>query len=98
PPRIIANDSALLKKLAPGAAVTVSFPALIKSGSTSSSVGYGPIPNKPFSDCMTIVLLSEIWFAKIGRASCRERVKISVDDGHQENRRGIDHIMRTGLV
>lgn len=31
--------------------VTVSFPAFIKSGSTSSFFGNGPNPNIPFSDC-----------------------------------------------
>ncbi len=39
PPRIIPNDSAESKKLAPGRVVTVSLPALIRSGSTWSSVG-----------------------------------------------------------
>ena len=39
PPRIIAKLCALLKKLAPGTVVTVSFPALIRSASSSSSVG-----------------------------------------------------------
>ena len=29
--------------------LTVSFPALIMSGSTSESLGYGPIPRRPFS-------------------------------------------------
>ena len=51
PPRIIANDSAEEKIDAPVAVVTVCFPALIKSASTSSSVGNGPIPSNPFSDC-----------------------------------------------
>jgi hypothetical protein len=35
----------------PGMAVTVSLPALIMSGSTSASCGYGPMPSNPFSDC-----------------------------------------------
>ncbi len=39
PPRIIAKDSAESKKDAPGRTVTVSLPALIRSGSTASSVG-----------------------------------------------------------
>ena len=39
PPRIIAKLSALEKKLAPGIVVMVSLPALIRSGSTLSSVG-----------------------------------------------------------
>ena len=51
PPRIIANESAELKIEEPGNAVTVCLPALIKSGSILSSVGKGPMPNKPFSDC-----------------------------------------------
>jgi len=46
----MAKDSELEKKAAPGRAVTVCFPALIKSASTVSSVGNSPIPNKPFSD------------------------------------------------
>ena len=33
----------------PGSTVTVSLPALMRSGSTSSSVGYGPTPRMPFS-------------------------------------------------
>ncbi len=51
PPRTIANESALLKYEQPGVSVTVSFPALIRSGSTSLSVGYGPMPSSPFSEC-----------------------------------------------
>jgi hypothetical protein len=39
PPRTIANESALLKNAAPGMTVTVSLPALIRSASTSASVG-----------------------------------------------------------
>lgn len=42
--RIMPKDSEELKKLAPGTTVMVSLPALISSGSTSSSVGYGPTP------------------------------------------------------
>ena len=38
PPRIMAKDSALLKRAAPGIMVMVSLPALISSGSISSSV------------------------------------------------------------
>ena len=41
------------KKDAPGLIVTSSLPALIRSGSTSASVGYGPMPRIPFSDCST---------------------------------------------
>jgi len=51
PPRIMAKDSADEKKLAPVRAVTVCFPALIRSASTSLSRGKGPIPSSPFSDC-----------------------------------------------
>ena len=50
PPRIIAKESAEEKNEAPGRIVTVSLPALIRSGSTSASVGYGPRPRMPFSD------------------------------------------------
>ena len=39
PPRIIAKDVAESKKLAPARTVTVSLPALIRSGSTSCSSG-----------------------------------------------------------
>lgn len=41
-PRIMANDSSLPKYEAPGTTVTVSLPALIRSGSTWSRVGKGP--------------------------------------------------------
>src|SRR5262249_55204839 len=51
PPRIMANESELEKNEAPESAVTVSLPALIRSGSSSPSNGYGPIPSNPFSDC-----------------------------------------------
>ena len=51
PPRIIAKDSADEKYDAPARAVTVCLPALIKSASTASSFGNGPIPSSPFSDC-----------------------------------------------
>jgi hypothetical protein len=68
PPRTIANDSAPLKKDAPGSAVTVSFPALIRSGSTSPSVGYGPTPSKPFSECNTMSMPVGTWSAtSVGR-------------------------------
>src|ERR1019366_2427475 len=50
PPRIITKESADEKNAAPGTTVTVSFPALMRSGSTSLSVGYGPMPRMPFSD------------------------------------------------
>jgi hypothetical protein len=41
PPRIIPKDSAESKKEAPDRTVTVSLPALIRSGSTASSVADG---------------------------------------------------------
>ena len=45
--------SAESKTEAPANRVTVSLPALMRSGSTSSSAGYGPTPSSPFSDCKT---------------------------------------------
>ena len=39
------------RSVAPGSTVTVCLPALIRSASTSSSVGNGPMPSRPFSDC-----------------------------------------------
>ncbi len=53
PPRIIPKDVAESKNAAPGRVVTVSLPALMRSGSTSASSGYGPTPRMPFSDCST---------------------------------------------
>ena len=55
PPRIIPKLRPESKNAAPGFNVTVSLPALIRSGSTFSSVGYGPTPRMPFSDCNTTV-------------------------------------------
>ena len=49
PPRIMANESALEKKLVVGNWVTVCLPALMRSGSSSPSNGNGPIPSMPFS-------------------------------------------------
>lgn len=43
-PRIMAKDSEEEKMEEPGSDVTVSFPALIMSGSSSPGFGYGPIP------------------------------------------------------
>ncbi len=43
----MAKLSSLPKYEAPGRAVTVCFPALIKSGSTSSGFGKGPKPKIP---------------------------------------------------
>ena len=51
--RIIPNESEEQNVDAPGAAVTVSFPALVSSGSSSSSPGYGPTPSSPFSEWRT---------------------------------------------
>ena len=52
PPRIMAKDSALEKKLAPGMAVTVCLPALTRSASTWPILGgKSPMPSSPFSDC-----------------------------------------------
>jgi hypothetical protein len=51
PPRIIAKLSWLPKMLLPGSVVTVCLPALMRSASTSSSVGKGPMPSMPFSLC-----------------------------------------------
>ncbi len=45
----MAKDSELEKYDPPGTTVTVSFPALMRSGSTSFSSGYGPRPIIPFS-------------------------------------------------
>ena len=56
PPRIIANESALEKKLLPGIVVIVCLPALIRSGSTLSSAGNGPMPSRPFSDCSVTLM------------------------------------------
>ena len=53
PPRIIPKLVDEPKKLAPGRTVTVSLPALIRSASSSASVGYGPTPRMPFSECRT---------------------------------------------
>jgi|LauGreDrversion4_2_1035121.scaffolds.fasta_scaffold273984_2 hypothetical protein len=46
---MILKDSDDRKKAAPGTTVTGYFPALIRSGSSSSLVGYYPIPRNPFS-------------------------------------------------
>ena len=52
----MANESELEKMLEPGSVVTVSFPALIKSASTASRAGYGPMPSSPFSLCSSIFM------------------------------------------
>src|SRR6266496_861881 len=62
PPRIMPKEVAESKNEAPGRTVTVSLPALIRSGSTWSSVGYGPTPRMPFSDCSTTCTPSGTWF------------------------------------
>ena len=46
-PLIMAKLSSLEKYADPGRAVTVCLPALIRSGSTSDSVGKGPRPKMP---------------------------------------------------
>src|SRR5450631_626067 len=53
PERIIPKLAAESKKLAPDTTVTVSLPALIRSGSWCPSKGYRPVPRMPFSDCRT---------------------------------------------
>ena len=55
PPRIIAKLVGESKYDAPGSTVTVCLPALIRSGSTSSSYGNGPTPRMPFSACRVTV-------------------------------------------
>mmetsp|Transcript_13791 Transcript_13791/g.35551 ORF Transcript_13791/g.35551 Transcript_13791/m.35551 type:complete len:343 (-) Transcript_13791:465-1493(-) len=50
PARIMPNEVEDEKVDEPGIVVTVSFPALIMSGSSSPSRGYGPMPSSPFSD------------------------------------------------
>ncbi len=47
----MAKLSWLPKMDEPGIVVTVCLPALMRSASTSSSVGKGPMPSMPFSDC-----------------------------------------------
>ena len=51
PPRIMAKESCEPKIEEPGIVVTVCLPALMRSASTSSSVGNGPMPSMPFSLC-----------------------------------------------
>src|SRR5690606_9539409 len=70
-------------------AVTVCLPALIRSASSSSSVGNGPIPSSPFSDCSHTSTPSGMWLAtRVGRpmprltympslSSCAARLAIS---------------------
>ena len=58
PPRIMPKLSAEEKKLEPGSVVTVCLPALIRSASTSFSLGKGPMPSRPFSDCSITVMPS----------------------------------------
>ena len=52
-----------LKMLVVGSAVTVCLPALIRSGSTSSSNGNGPMPSMPFSLCRVTVTPAGTWLA-----------------------------------
>src|SRR5690349_153507 len=56
------NDSAESKNDEPGRTVTVSLPALIRSGSTPASSGYGPTPRMPFSDSSTTSTPGGRWF------------------------------------
>ena len=63
PPRIIAKLSWLPKMLLPGSVVTVCLPALMRSASTSSSVGKGPMPSMPFSLCSQTSLVAGTWLA-----------------------------------
>ena len=58
PPRIMAKESAELKKLEVGSWVMVCLPALIRSGSSSPSKGKGPMPSMPFSLCMVTLIPS----------------------------------------
>ncbi len=53
PDRTMPKENAESKKEAPAATVTVSFPALIRSGCSSPSAGYGPTPRMPFSEWST---------------------------------------------
>lgn len=86
----MAKDSALSKVEAPGTRVTVSLPALMISldsgeltlknwkgssyGSTSSSVGYAPIPKIPFSDWIqTLVSGSKKEGARVGIPIVRQQ-------------------------
>ena len=63
----MANDSAEEKYDVPAISVTVSFPALIRSGSSVPATGYGPTPSIPFSDCSTTSTPGGTWFAiKVG--------------------------------
>src|ERR1700743_75312 len=61
-PRMIPKEVDDPKYAAPGNAVTVSLPALIRSASRSSRLGYGPTPRMPFSECRTTVTPSGMWF------------------------------------
>src|SRR5271170_6338719 len=54
PARIMPKDSSEPKHAAPGSSVTVSLPALMRSGSSSPFLGYGPRPKMPFSDTCKI--------------------------------------------
>ena len=58
PPRIMANELALEKKLVVGSSVTVCLPALMRSGSSSPSNGNGPMPSMPFSLCSCTLMPS----------------------------------------
>src|SRR5262245_56689254 len=78
PPRIIAKESAEEKYEAPGRIVTVSLPALMRSGSISSSRGYGPRPRIPFSDWRMTSMSGGMWLAmSVGMPMPRFTVKPS---------------------
>ncbi len=59
-PRIMAKLSAELNKAEPLSMEMVCLPALMRSASTSSSLGKGPMPSRPFSDCNTTFIPSGI--------------------------------------
>ena len=65
PPRIIANESAWWKYAAPGSSVTGSFPALVRSGSSSPDFAAGPMLSMPFSVCSTTPEPGWRWSATI---------------------------------
>lgn len=56
-PLIMENPASLPKKLAPGTAVTGCLPALIRSGSTSFSYGWGPIPVTTMNNRLVIQVI-----------------------------------------
>ncbi len=89
PPRIIAKLAALSKYDAPGSAVIGCLAASTRSGSSSSSVGRGPTPRRPFSVWRKISVSAPRWpgmrfgmpmprfTTSPGRSSCAARAAIS---------------------